>query len=50
MKKILFIFGTRPEAIKMAMPIMELKKRAQLPPIKLLLTYLNIGKNRTRKV
>ena len=27
MKKILFIFGTRPEAIKMAMPILELKRR-----------------------
>jgi len=27
MKKILFVFGTRPEAIKMAMPILELKKR-----------------------
>ena len=27
MKKILFVFGTRPEAVKMAIPILELKKR-----------------------
>jgi UDP-N-acetylglucosamine 2-epimerase (non-hydrolysing) len=26
-RKILFVFGTRPEAIKMAIPILELKKR-----------------------
>jgi len=26
-KKILFVFGTRPEAVKMAVPILELKKR-----------------------
>ncbi|MDR0304767.1 MAG: UDP-N-acetylglucosamine 2-epimerase (non-hydrolyzing) [Chitinispirillales bacterium] len=27
MKKILFVFGTRPEAVKMAVPILELRKR-----------------------